>query len=456
MMKKELVAALAFGSCLAAAGDGVPGWKAGVARVKITPKEMVWLAGYGSRNRPPEGVRHDVWAKALALEDAKGHVGVILTIDVCTVDKAFTDELLGRLAKYGIDRTKFILNCSHTHTGPAVGRSLQHIHQMDEAEWAKEERYTHWLMDALDGLVGDACARRAPAKVSTGCGQTRFAVNRRHNRPEARIPEFKEIKGPADYSVPVMKVEDAKGGIMAILFGYACHPTVLADYLYSGDYAGFAQIEIEKAYPGAVAMFFQGAGADLNPLPRRKASLAKQYGTELAAAVEQALSEDMDVREPALQTSYEEVLLPMEKPLGLAELKKIGSNPDPDDYYARWARAMVRDIESGKVLPEEWPFPVQYWAIGAQKLFALGGELMVGYAIEIKRRYGEDSFVMGYCNDVMNYIPTPEAWDEGGYEVEHTHSESGLPAGWTREVTKLILDAVGRAAARGTDVPGKR
>ena len=445
-MKKELVAAIALGSCLAAAGGETAVWKAGVAKVRITPSETVWLAGYGSRNHPPEGVRHDVWAKALALEDEKGNVGVILTIDVCTVDKAFTDELLGRLAKYGIDRTKFILNCSHTHTGPAVGRSLQHIHQMDAAEWAKEERYTRWLIDALDRLVGDALARRAPAVVSTGCGQTRFAVNRRHNRPEAQVPLLKEIKGPADYSVPVVKVEDPKGGIKAILFGYACHPTVLADYLYSGDYAGFAQIEVEKTHPGAVAMFFQGAGADLNPLPRRKASLAKQYGTELAAAVEQVLSEEMDVREPSLVTRYEEILLPMEKPLELAELRKIGSDADPNNYYARWARAMVRDMESGVALPEKWPFPVQYWTIGSQKLFALGGELMIGYAVELKRRYGEDSFVMGYCNDVMSYIPTPEAWDEGGYEVEHVHSESGLPAGWTRDVTKLILDAVDRIA----------
>ena len=70
-------------------------------------------------------------------------------------------------------------------------------------------------------------------------------------------------------------------------FGYACHPTVLDGYEWSGDYPGFAQIELEKSYPGTVAMFFQGTGADMNPLPRRTVPLAQQYGEELAAAVQE-------------------------------------------------------------------------------------------------------------------------------------------------------------------------
>ena len=41
-------------------------WKAGVARVVITPEYPVWMAGYSSRTSPSDGKLHDLWAKAVS------------------------------------------------------------------------------------------------------------------------------------------------------------------------------------------------------------------------------------------------------------------------------------------------------------------------------------------------------------------------------------------------------
>ena len=443
----KVIGALAAALSLAAAyaADGA-GWKAGVARVKITPRENVWLAGYGNRDHPAEGVRQDIWAKALALEDGSGRTGVIVGIDVCAVDREFYEEFAGRIAaRHGLGRDQVILNCSHTHSGPVVGGALRYIYPMSEAEREKVRVYTRWLMDALVGLVGDALADRRPARIFTGNGLARFAVNRRSNK-EASIRTTHERKGQVDYSVPVLKAEGADGSTRAVLFGYACHLTVLCDYLYSGDYAGYAQCEVERMHPGATAIFFQGAGADSNPLPRRKESLAVQYGKELALAVEQALADELKEREPVLGLRYERVMLGMEKPISLEEMDSVGKDASPINYRARWARGTAAAVRGGATLPGEWPFPVQYWTIGDQKLFALGGELFAGYALAIKERYGADSFVMGYCNDVMSYIPTEDAWEKGGYEVGGAHVVYGLPARWTRDVTRRIMDAVDRIA----------
>ena len=48
------------------------GWQAGTAKVAITPKHPLWMSGYASRTRPSEGAVHDLWAKALALQDPAG------------------------------------------------------------------------------------------------------------------------------------------------------------------------------------------------------------------------------------------------------------------------------------------------------------------------------------------------------------------------------------------------
>ena len=53
-------------------------FRAGVARVKITPESPAWLMGFGARTHPASVVGLDLYAKALALEDGgKGRVELL-------------------------------------------------------------------------------------------------------------------------------------------------------------------------------------------------------------------------------------------------------------------------------------------------------------------------------------------------------------------------------------------
>ena len=85
--------------------------------------------------------------------------------------------------------------------------------------------------------------------------------------------------------MPVLRVQSLTGRPLAIVFGYACHNTTMQFYRWCGDYAGYAQENLEKKHKGAVAMFWSGCGGDANPLPRSKIELCKKYGKELADAV---------------------------------------------------------------------------------------------------------------------------------------------------------------------------
>ena len=441
-----LIEPFAFGQ-----GDG--SWRAGSARVKITPDSPIWLAGYASRIHQSEGTLQDIWAKALSLEDAQGHKGVIVTMDLLSLPKEFSDSLRDRLLRdYGLSRNQIILNVSHTHSGPVIGKGLEYIYPMTVHDQERVSAYTGWLMDRLVNMVGESISDLRPARISTGSGMVSFAVNRRNN-VESEVPRVSELKGPTDHSVPVVKVEDEEGKLSVVLFGYSCHNTVLSDYLVNGDYAGFAQAELEKAYPGTMAMFFQGAGADQNPIPRRKLSYAVQYGKELASAVSQVLSEEMSPRDPHLDMRYVEVPLEMEAPLPLEDLSAIGMG---DDYQARWARGMVERYGKEGNYPSEYPYPIQYWEIGSQRLFALGGELVCGYSLDLKSLFGKETIVMGYCNDIMSYIPTETIWDEGGYEGFTAHRVYGLPARWTRGVQPRIMEAASSLAGKEiTFKPGR-
>lgn len=414
-------------------------WKAGVARVVITPEYPVWMAGYSSRTSPSDGKLHDLWAKALVLEDASGNRSLLVTMDLLSIPKDFSDELRGWVKeRYGLDNGRIILSTSHTHSGPVISRALKDIYPMGDSDWETVDRYTGELKGLLHGLIDQAMERLQPAYLSTGNGILRFQVNRRNNK-ENSITPLTELKGPNDYSVPVMKIERADNSLLAILFGYACHPTTLAINQLSGDYPGFAQIELEKLYPGATAMFFQGGGADQNPIPRRSIPLAKQYGKELAAAVERVLSEDMERQESVLTTGYAEIDLPFEKPLPVSELEKIAQGKD---YQARWAAGMLHDIRSGNPFISSYPYPVGFWRMGQQTLFVLGGELLISYTISLKEIYGQNIFVMGYANDVVGYIPGKKVLEEGGYEGDTSQRVYGLPAKWDPSIETLIIEGI--------------
>ena len=70
-----VVIILFFQSSLAAQtlpADTLQGeWKAGVATTVITPQQPMWMSGYAARNKPSEGKIHELYAKVLALEDAR-------------------------------------------------------------------------------------------------------------------------------------------------------------------------------------------------------------------------------------------------------------------------------------------------------------------------------------------------------------------------------------------------
>src|SRR5690606_19975414 len=205
------------------------------------------------------------------------------------------------------------------YTGPETDAG-RHTFHLDSKQLNKIEKYAQRLETQIIELVGEAIKSKEPVKLFSENGISRFQVNRRNNK-EASLTSTTELKGPNDYAVPVIKVVNDAGELTAIAFGYACHPTVLSDYNWSGDYVGFAQLELEKAFPGTTALFFQGAGADQNPLPRRSVSLAIQYGKTLAAAVEQVIREEMRPLDAEISTAYSEIDLTFAKP-----------NPTKDEF----------------------------------------------------------------------------------------------------------------------------
>jgi neutral ceramidase len=441
-------------------------WQAGVARVNVTPTKSMWLSGYGARDRPAEGKLTDLWAKALVLVDPDGKKAVLVTMDLIGIDRALSQRVCGAISKQlGIERGQIALCTSHTHTGPVVGENLRLMYFYDAEQQRLIREYTANLEKQLVAIVAEAAGKLQPVLLRYHETQVDFAVNRRNN-PEAQVPELREqrkLAGPVDHHVPVLAVFARSDATMehplAVVFGYACHATVLSSYEWSGDWPGFAQEEIERRLSGTTAMFVAGCGGDQNPLPRRKVELAKKYGSEIADAVLAVLGKDADgatMRPLAgtLESTYREIDLPLAKVPTREELDQTAKSTNRID--AACAKHLLAKLDRGEAIESAYPYPIQTWRFREQGIEAssgdativfLGGEVVVDFALLIKAELKGNVWVGAYANDVMAYIPSRRILQEGGYEGIGAQSEYGFLSPWSPDVEHKIVDEVRRQAA---------
>ncbi|MSR31375.1 MAG: hypothetical protein EXR99_07715 [Gemmataceae bacterium] len=428
-------------------------WQAGLAREIITPKTQVWLAGYGSK-RAPEAILHDLWMKALALKAPDGTTAILITSDFQGVPKSMSDRVFAKAEKqFNLKRSQIMITFSHNHCGPRLGDDLVDYYPVEAEQVKLVEEYTSLMVEKMVELIGGALADLKPAKLEQSEGRAAFAVNRRNNK-EAEVPAIlargEPLKGPVDHTVPVLKVTRPDGSIAAILFGYACHPTTLSFTKWCGDYPGYAQIAIEKKYPGACAMFVNTCGGDQNPLPRRQVELCEKYGRLLAEGVFGAMAGPFKSIQPGLKLSFAIVPLPYEKVMTEADLQ--GQLKEPNAIKQRWAKRLLDQLETGAKFQPAYPYPLHVWKLGQDtRMIGMGAETVVDYALRFKAAFGKGTWVLGYTDDMIAYIPSRRVWAEGGYEGGSNLFEYGRPAlRWSGQVEEIIARQIA-AMVKGLD-----
>jgi neutral ceramidase len=435
-----LCLAICFVNSAAQLVQAAESWQAGFGRVVITPDEPTALSGYAGRTNAAKGKIHDLYARAAALKDPQGKTVVMVATDLIGVPAKMAQLVCSEIEKrHQISRADIMLTCSHTHCGPALDDDLTSMLFLTPEEQAKIPKYQLILNAKLIDVIGKAIADLQPAQLATGIGKAEFASHRR-----APIGT-----GPIDHEVPVLRVLSSDGKVLrGVLFGYACHNTTMSFEMYCGDYAGFAQLYLEDHHPGATALFHLGCGGDQNPLPRRKIELCEKYGRMLGVAVEQVMETSMQPVSGVLRSDLQRIEVPFASVPTPADLEaKLKSGGKHDQTLAK---KLLEKLGRGEKLPATYPYPIQVWKLGENVTWvALGGEITVEYSLRLKERLGPGkTWVTGYANDVMSYIPSEKILAEGGYEGETSQVYYQMPTKWAPGIEKLILEQTVELANR--------
>ncbi len=353
-------------------------FRAGVARVEITPPVGHAMGGYSDRKGNATGTHDPLYATVLVLE-SNGNSIALVTADL----RSFVSTRVGEAAKQKFGVATTIISSSHTHSGPLT--------------W---EARTPWYAQAEDKMIdaiGQAKSAMFPATLEFASGHVYLGFNRRKVvdgkatmwwRNADKLPSH-----PVDPTVNVLLVKQGSA-TRAVLVNYACHPSVLGptNLEYSADYPGAMKSYVESQVAGARCLFINGGAGDINPYRdkdpdgfRAMEEMGQALGKSVVATIAKAKPVTGDLR------TLSEVL----------------------DVKNRWK-------------PEEkvrigWTAG----AIGNALCFAaLPGEPFVDHQITFRERTEcRNSMLFGYSysagGDWAGYIPTILASVEGGYGADY-------------------------------------
>ncbi|MGA2064359.1 MAG: neutral/alkaline non-lysosomal ceramidase N-terminal domain-containing protein [Thermoguttaceae bacterium] len=408
----------------------------GVAKIDITPDCPVRLYGYDEYTFESQDVAGRLKAAALAIGGDEGDgSAVILTVDNGAVPAEMRAEVLRRVqARATLKPERFMLCSAHIHSGP-------NLQEMDSTSGVQHEhlvQYRKELLDRMERVVLQALASRRPGRLAWTQGSVGFAGNRRTLENGKWVRFGKYDKGPVDRSLPLLRVTDADGKLLAVLINYACHNTTLRgnNKQIHGDWAGCAQEFIEAGHPGAIAMIAIGCGADSDPYPNGSVELCRQHGHAVADEVQRLLAGPLKPVEPKVTARATVLTLPYGASPDIDRLKALAK----DSYIAG---DVLNRLGPERKRPAAEKYPLAAWTFGDDlAMVFLGDEVVVDYALRMKREFDAGRlWINAYTNDVSFYIESKRLLKEGGYEVNNSLS-TAVTYGWPERLRPAMEDRI--------------
>jgi hypothetical protein len=421
--------------------------QAGAASVVITPPLGIDLTGYGGRPGPSSTVHDDLYARALVLSDGERRIGVVSLDNLGLAPELVQTTRRLCLEQAGIRPESLLLNCSHTHAGPAT-MTLRGLGERDPV-------YEEVLCRSVAGAARMAADRLQPARLGYGSAAAPVGINRRQRLSDGRMTIGENPQGTYDPTVPVLRVDGADGRPIAVVFSHATHPVILGNENtgLSADLPGPAAALVSRAGVGGsgsvVPVFLQGCCGDINPYRRGSLEEVRSLGTMLGAAAILGAESAEPMEGLPLAATREALRLPQACPsesearaqrdAEAERLREAEARIGTENAYAlrtpramlAWAEDQLRAATSGE--EHAVSLEMQALRIGDLSIVAMAGEAFIdlGRAV-VARSPATRTLALGYSNGLIGYLPTAAAFPLGGYEVDHAHRYFG---------TLMITDA---------------
>jgi neutral ceramidase len=442
---------------------------AGVARRVINPAIGTTKGGLRLFADPIQAIESDLTGTVLVLSNQSNKVAII-ALDLCVFSPAegaaIREQVGGAI---GIPSTNVMVNLSHNHSSPTLPDWFPDTEEQTRLKTRYRDQLTEWLVEA----VREADSSLRPARIGAGWGESQVAVYRRETGPDGRDVLGEVPDHPIDPAVGVIRVDDLDGNPIAVAFSYGCHPVTVGprSMVASTDFPGPARDVIEKCL-GGTALFLQSCGGNINPRvgigyevdcrdAKNRMGLALG-GEALRVAAEIRTNVQPGERAPMgnvpnilfnqwqpvegdtctyLGTVEETVKLsfcplpPMEQAKQIHdhwqdewEKRKSGNARDWEvrigARFTDWSEKLVAAIEDGN---PSLDLELQGIRVNDIVLVGMNTETFFETGLSIRSRSPlPHTFVLGYTNSLVSYLPRAEDHPKGGWKFDESYAVPDL------------------------------
>ncbi len=436
-------------------------FQAGFARVDITPPFGSPLAGY-SKKREADHILDPLELNCVAFSDGE-NTAVLIAADFISVTENASTFIRNKIAaRCGIPANHVFMQALHQHTTIRVG-----TRPTASGPFMKDEAFFDVIWRKYCDVAQLAIRDLKDAAVSYGLGETAEQISfvRRYRMKDGTCKTnpgrgkgylVSHPLDDPDNSVRFLRLKREDADDIAII-NFACHPDVIG-YIdptgFSADWPGYARRHTEKALPDVKAILvngFQGDSNHINPF-RAKDQEQKRRGVPHSSFMGKTISD--------VVVSLWDKTQPMEtgKIWGKVELLYVPTNRDGFDrieecrrIQAEIARGEREPFKTSTLASEnrriaDFPgellfqrVPVSALCIGEAGFIGFGGEPFTKY-IQMVREKGGNMFMMTACqsNGGQGYLPTAEAFAQGGYEARSSRFDPILEKMLTECTEKLL------------------
>ena len=424
------------------------------AEINITPNvsesNPIFLQGMGGPPRKAIAVSEPLMMQLLLLEDDHFTKVLFITADLFGFGPEIVDSVRLLTAQWGIEPEGLILNASHTHyalgTISHASKSIGPFY----SEYAKQIVQTigQQLPILYNGL--EEC------ELSWGKVKAQIGVSRRLKK-DGKVVFAPNPEGYYDKDTPFLLLYMLKTDKKVLLVNHGCHPTGLgAENVISADYPGYLRNALKSNGGMDGVMFLQGgAGSTKESVPVNggvqfceNSTAAKTNGEFLATQIIGGLKNGLQQIEGHFVCTRRQITLPLKPTPPPNVLAQVRNNEDTDVLVREWANIILNRFPNGD-FPTRLDMEVQLVSVGDKVSFvALPGEPVAELARDLRRLTSnpDSTFVLGYTNGLIGYLPTDIMIEEGGYETGSSHfvylAPSALNIGTESAVISSVKDCL--------------
>lgn len=452
-----------------------PEFRAGFARVNITPPMGISLAGHGNYNtRLAEGVIDDLEINTLAVS-VGGNTAVLFSADLLYMRKVDSEPIRRAVAEaVGIPYEAIFIACTHTHTGATV--SVDHVPDfVPNQVW---HDYRAFLKTRFCDAAKFAIDDLKPARMGWAVGYAPgVSFVRRYRMADGTVrtnPGYKpgEVVEPVcepDRRVNVLRFL-REGGKEIAVANFGVHPDTIGAIRYiSADYPRTVRETVEAVLP-AHCIFFNGCQGDINHCdfmnsPKEYDEFHLENETAYARYRNYRLSKHTPTQH--VGRTIAGALLQVYGNVKWVDVDNVSfGNKDYDAQFNKgtaeelvWAKEIVARHEAGDPLkelpkntinkaqrivnldggPDADTLPVSAIRIGPAVFVGLPGEPFNGIGEGLKANSPfEITLPCCLTNGGQGYLPMYDAYAEGGYEANSAKFRAGTAEGLIETGTELI------------------